>query len=166
MHPLCVRHDHFVSQRSQQPAYPGGMCSCLQCDATPRYPRKCLLHRLRCRRQFLFQNDLACFISNAVERISVGMATTSWRYSAPIGRPSKTSRAANTLLAAWNPTGPFSSGLAICKACCCDDRCGLVESAPVLRYAPPFSGFQLRGTAPHRSFPSNQAVPFFNALLL
>jgi hypothetical protein len=24
LHFLCVRHDHFVSQLSEQPAYPGG----------------------------------------------------------------------------------------------------------------------------------------------
>src|ERR1700687_881027 len=47
------------------------MCSCLQCDETPRDLPKCLLHRFRCRRQFLFQNDLACFILNAVERPAI-----------------------------------------------------------------------------------------------
>src|SRR6266403_2999996 len=44
------------------------MCSGLQCHATLRHPRKCLLHRFRCRRHFLFQNDFACFIQNTVER--------------------------------------------------------------------------------------------------
>src|ERR1700680_3877259 len=71
LHFLCVRHDHFVSQLSEQPAYPGGMCSCLQCDETSRYLSKGLLHRFRCGRQFLFQNDLACFIQNTVERPAI-----------------------------------------------------------------------------------------------
>src|ERR1035437_4365232 len=44
------------------------MCSGLQCDETPRYLSKCLLHRFRCRRHFLFQNNFACFIQNTVER--------------------------------------------------------------------------------------------------
>src|SRR3984893_1448209 len=47
------------------------MCSGLQCDETPRYFSKGLLHRFRCRRQCLFQNDLACFIHNAVERPAI-----------------------------------------------------------------------------------------------
>src|ERR1700694_2033911 len=68
---LCVRHDHFLSPLSEQPACPGGMCSCLQCHETPRYFSKGLLHRLRRRRQFLFQNDLACFIQNTVERPAI-----------------------------------------------------------------------------------------------
>src|ERR1700686_3681778 len=71
LHLLCMRYDHFVSQLSEQPAYPGGMCSCLQCDETSRYLSKGLLHRFRCRRQFLFQNDLACFIQNTVERPAI-----------------------------------------------------------------------------------------------
>src|SRR5258706_2712157 len=47
------------------------MCSCLQCDETSRYLSKGLLHRFRCGRQFLFQNDLACFIQNTVERPTI-----------------------------------------------------------------------------------------------
>src|SRR5207245_1856303 len=57
-------------------AYPWRMCSCLQCDATLRCPRKCLLHRIRCRRQFLFQNDFACFIQNTVERPTISQIHT------------------------------------------------------------------------------------------
>src|SRR5712671_5254296 len=71
LHLLGVRHDHFVSQLGEQPAYPGGMCPCLQCDETSRYLSKGLLHRFRCRWQFLFQNDLACFIQNTVERPAI-----------------------------------------------------------------------------------------------
>src|SRR6266853_6719382 len=47
------------------------MCSCLQCDETSRYLSKGLLHRLLSRRQFLFQNDLSCFIQNTVERPAI-----------------------------------------------------------------------------------------------
>src|SRR5258708_32365552 len=52
------------------------MCSCLQCDATLRHPRKCLLHRFWCRRHFLFQNDFACFIQNTVERPAISQIHT------------------------------------------------------------------------------------------
>src|SRR5882672_388274 len=71
-----MRHDHFVSQLTEQPAYPGGMGSGLQCDETPRYLSKGLLHRLRRRRQLLFQNDLACFIQNTVERPAISEVHT------------------------------------------------------------------------------------------
>src|SRR6202171_2349578 len=71
-----MRYDHFVSQLTEQRAYPGGMCSCLQCDETSRYLSKGLLHRFRCRRQFLFQNDLACFIQNTVERPAISEVQT------------------------------------------------------------------------------------------
>src|SRR3974390_3590344 len=47
------------------------MCSGLQSDETSRYPLKCLLHRFRCRRHFLFQNDFSRFIQNAVERPAI-----------------------------------------------------------------------------------------------
>src|ERR1700694_5998161 len=47
------------------------MCSCLQCHETSRYLSKGLLHCLLGRRQFLFQNDLACFIQNTVERPAI-----------------------------------------------------------------------------------------------
>src|SRR6202043_2879945 len=70
------RHDHFVPQLTEQPAYPGGMGSGLQCDETSRYLSKGLLHRFRCRRQFLFQNDLACFIQNTVERPAISQIQT------------------------------------------------------------------------------------------
>ena len=60
-----------VSQLGEQPTYPGRMCSGLQCDETSRYLSKGLLHRFRCRRQCLFQNDLACFIHDAVERPTI-----------------------------------------------------------------------------------------------
>src|SRR6202140_842813 len=76
LHLLCMRYDHFVSQLTEQPAYPGGMCSCLQCDETSRYLSKGLLHRFRCRRQLLFQNDLACFIQNTVERPAISEVQT------------------------------------------------------------------------------------------
>src|SRR5260370_32134342 len=52
------------------------MCSCLQCDETSRYLSKGLLHRFRCRRQLLFQNDLACFIQNTVERPAISQIQT------------------------------------------------------------------------------------------
>src|ERR1700686_1064290 len=76
LHLLCMRHDHFVSQLSEQPAYPRGMGSGLQCDKTSRYLSKGLLHRFRCRRQFLFHNDLACFIQNTVERPAISQIQT------------------------------------------------------------------------------------------
>src|ERR1700680_1173172 len=52
------------------------MCSCLQGDETSRYALQCLLHRFRCRRHFLFQNDLARFIQNAVERPAISEVQT------------------------------------------------------------------------------------------
>src|SRR6266481_1406223 len=52
------------------------MCSCLQCDETPRYLSKGLFHRFRCRRQLLLQNDLACFIQNTVERPAISQIQT------------------------------------------------------------------------------------------
>src|ERR1700676_459323 len=52
------------------------MCSGLQCDETSRYFSKGLLHRFRCRRQFLFQNDLACSIQNTVERPAISEVQT------------------------------------------------------------------------------------------
>src|SRR6202030_3722458 len=47
------------------------MCSRLQCDETPWYLSKRLLHRFPCRRHFLFQNDFACFIQNTVKRPTI-----------------------------------------------------------------------------------------------
>src|SRR6202040_1143749 len=47
------------------------MCSSLQSDETSRYALKCLLHRFRCRRHFLFQKDFASFIQNAVARPTI-----------------------------------------------------------------------------------------------
>src|SRR5271157_965239 len=44
------------------------MCSRLHGDETLRYLRKCLLHRFRCHRHFLLQDDLPRFIQNAVAR--------------------------------------------------------------------------------------------------
>src|SRR6266481_4944398 len=52
------------------------MCSGLQCHAALRYLRKCLLHRFRCRRHVLFQNDFACFIQNTVERPAIAKVQT------------------------------------------------------------------------------------------
>src|SRR6266850_3390619 len=52
------------------------MCSGLQCHAALRYLRKCLLHRFRCRRHVLFQNDFACFIQNTVERPAIAKVHT------------------------------------------------------------------------------------------
>src|ERR1700674_1915991 len=52
------------------------MCSRLQSDETSRYLLKCLLHRFRCRRHFLFQKDFACFIQNAVERPAITKVQT------------------------------------------------------------------------------------------
>src|SRR5712691_7513848 len=76
LHLLCMRHDHFVSQLTEQPAYPGGMGSGLRGDETPRYLSEGLLHRLRRRRQLLFQNALACFIQNTVERPAISEVQT------------------------------------------------------------------------------------------
>src|ERR1700691_1891233 len=47
------------------------MGSGLQGHETSRYLSKGLLHRFRCRRQFLFQIDLACFIQNTAERLAI-----------------------------------------------------------------------------------------------
>src|SRR5437879_3215943 len=52
------------------------MCSGLQGDETSRYLLKCLLHRFRCRRHFLFQKDFARFIQNAVERPAIAEVQT------------------------------------------------------------------------------------------
>src|SRR6202007_273539 len=52
------------------------MCSGLHGDETSRYPLKCLLHRFRCRGHFLFQNDFARFIQNAVERPAIAEVQT------------------------------------------------------------------------------------------
>jgi hypothetical protein len=76
LHLLCLCHDHFVPQLTEQPADPRRMGSGLQGDATLRYFSKSLLHRFRCRRQFLFQNDLACFIQNTVERPAIAQIQT------------------------------------------------------------------------------------------
>src|ERR1700692_4143568 len=48
----------------------------LQSDETPWYFSKGLFHRFRCRRQFLFQNHLARFIHNAVERPAISQIQT------------------------------------------------------------------------------------------
>src|SRR5271169_5067165 len=52
------------------------MCSCLQSDETSRYALKCLFHRFRCRRHFLFQKDFARFIQNAVVRPAIAEVQT------------------------------------------------------------------------------------------
>src|ERR1700720_3281637 len=52
------------------------MCSSLQSDETSRYALKCLLHRFRCRRHFLFQKDFARFIQNAVARPAIAEVQT------------------------------------------------------------------------------------------
>src|ERR1700738_2518927 len=52
------------------------MCSGLQSDETSRYLLKCLLHRFRCRRHFLFQKDFARFIQNAIERPAIAEVQT------------------------------------------------------------------------------------------
>src|ERR1700736_3385909 len=52
------------------------MCSGLQSDETSRYPPKGLLHRFRCRRHFLFQNDFARCIQNTVERPAISEVQT------------------------------------------------------------------------------------------
>src|SRR5215471_6067048 len=44
------------------------MCSRLHGNETLRYLSKCMLHRFRCCRYFLFQNDFPRFIQNAVAR--------------------------------------------------------------------------------------------------
>src|SRR4029077_11931312 len=52
------------------------VCSGLQGDQTPRYLSKCLLHRFRCCRYFLFQDDFSCFIQNTVERPAISQIHT------------------------------------------------------------------------------------------
>src|SRR5260370_20755238 len=52
------------------------MCSRLQGEKTPRYLRKCLLHRFRCHRDFLFQKDSSPFIQNAVTRRAISKIHT------------------------------------------------------------------------------------------
>src|SRR2546425_8936993 len=52
------------------------MCSGLQGDETSRYLLKCLLHRFRCRRHFLFQKNFARFIQNAVVRPAIAEVQT------------------------------------------------------------------------------------------
>src|SRR5580658_4182953 len=52
------------------------MCSGLQGNKTPRYLRKYLFHRFRCRRHFLFQKDFARFIQNAVARPTIAEVHT------------------------------------------------------------------------------------------
>src|SRR5271169_5552747 len=52
------------------------MCSRLHGDETLRYLRKCLLHRFRCHRHFLFQKDFARFIQNAVARPAIAEVHT------------------------------------------------------------------------------------------
>src|SRR6201984_55355 len=52
------------------------MCSSLQGDETSRSALKCLFHRFRCRRHFLFQKDFARFIQNAVERPAIAEVQT------------------------------------------------------------------------------------------
>src|SRR6516165_7177405 len=47
------------------------MRSCFQSDATSRNHRKGLLHRFRCRCQFIFQEDSSGFIQNTVERPAI-----------------------------------------------------------------------------------------------
>src|SRR5438309_2376160 len=52
------------------------MCSGLQGDETSRYALKCLLHRFRCRRHFLFRKNFARFIQNAVARPAIAEVHT------------------------------------------------------------------------------------------
>jgi len=52
------------------------MCSRFQSDETLRYLRKCLLHRFRCHRHFLLQNDFSRFIQNAVARPAIAEVQT------------------------------------------------------------------------------------------
>src|SRR6266481_4454716 len=52
------------------------MCSRLQGDKTPRYLRKCLLHRFRYHRHFLFQKDSPRFIQNAIARRAISKIHT------------------------------------------------------------------------------------------
>src|SRR5246127_5864631 len=52
------------------------MCSGLHGNKTSRYPLKCLLHRFRCRRHFLFQKEFPRFIQNAVVRPAIAEVQT------------------------------------------------------------------------------------------
>src|SRR5258705_7471875 len=52
------------------------MSSRFQSDETMRYLRKCLLHRFRCHRHFLLQNDLSRFIQIAVARPAIAEVQT------------------------------------------------------------------------------------------
>jgi len=58
------------------------MRSRLQVDETLRYLRKCLLHRFRCHRHFLLQNDLPHFIQNAVARPVIAEIKTKREFGA------------------------------------------------------------------------------------
>jgi hypothetical protein len=77
LHLLCVHYDRLLPQLGEQPAYPGGMCSDFQGDETWQYLSKALLHRFRFHPQFLFQNDLPCFLQNTVERRAISEVPTS-----------------------------------------------------------------------------------------
>src|SRR6267378_2518558 len=52
------------------------MCPSLQGHETSRYLCKCLFHRFRCRRHFLFQNDFPRFIQNTVARPAIAEVHT------------------------------------------------------------------------------------------
>src|ERR1017187_8334505 len=66
-----MRHDHFVPQFTQYPAYPWRVRPRFQRHPAAWHPSENLLHGLRRGRHFLFQNYFSRFIQNAVPTPSV-----------------------------------------------------------------------------------------------
>src|SRR5450755_2716985 len=66
-----MRHDHFVPQFTQYPAYPGRVRPRFQRHPTAGHPTEDFLHGLRRGRHFLFQNHFSRFIQNAVPTPSI-----------------------------------------------------------------------------------------------
>src|SRR5215469_6675444 len=72
------RHDWSINWKTADAlaemgecAHPGGMRSGLHCYATPSHLPECLLHSFRGRRYFLFPDDFAVLIQNAVARRTI-----------------------------------------------------------------------------------------------
>jgi hypothetical protein len=65
-HAVRMRHNHFVPQLAQQPAYPRRVHPRLQGDRTARHSPEYFLHRLRSRAHLLFQQLFPRFIQPAI----------------------------------------------------------------------------------------------------
>src|SRR3989442_273606 len=65
-HIARMRHDYFVPQFTQYPAYPRGVRPGFQRHPAARHPTEDFLHGLRRGRHLLFQNYFSRFIQNAV----------------------------------------------------------------------------------------------------